>query len=190
MKHNSIMLHSLRDSLNRCILRAHVEGGLESDPWWSLTPPYELDTKRICEQVASSVFVATLWVGEVEGTLYDQMGRLNLIKVKLEQYIEMMDIGCPPGKVSKAALKIWKDATDSHGVEVDDAMKGFELLGEILCISNPLKFQYALDCCAKTLSLKLEICRLYSEDLDTVVGLISMQIERIQQKGLKDYLTA
>jgi hypothetical protein len=44
--------------------------------------------------------------------------------------------------------------------------------------------------CNKTPSLRMEICRLYSEDLDTAVGLISMQIDRIQQKGLKDYLTA
>lgn len=184
------MLRSLRDSLNRCILRVHVEGGLESDPWWSAAPPNELDTKRICEQVASSVFVASLWVGEAEQSLYEHMGRLNLIKVKMDQYLELMDTAGPQLKVSNAALKIWQNSADEHSVEVDDVMKGYEFLGKILCLSNPLKLQFALKGCDKTPSLRMEICRLYSEDLDTAVGLISMQIDRIQQKGLKDYLTA
>jgi hypothetical protein len=175
------MLRSLRDSLNRCILRVHVEGGLESDPWWSADPPNELDTKRICEQAASSVFVASLWVGEAERSLYEQMGRLNLIKVKIDQYLELMNSQeCL--KVSDAALKIWQNSTDEHRIEEDDAMKEYEFLGKILRLSNPLKLQFALKSCDSVRSL--EICRLYSEDLDTAIGLISMQIDRIKTRDL------
>ena len=173
-----MILHSLRDRLNHCIFKLHFETAL-SDPWWN--DRHELDVKRVCDYIQTSVFVATLWIGDAEMAMYEHINRLNFIKIKLDQYIDLI-IGKSQGKVSDRAVKLWDHATDANGVDLDNLFQGLDYLGKVLCLSNPIKLQYALKQCDS--ALRGDICRLYSEDLDTAVGLLSMQIERVRERNL------
>ena len=171
-----MLLRALRDRLNRCIFRMNYETAL-SDPWWN--SKRELDVKRVCDFVQTSVFIATLWVGNAESAMYEHIDRLNCIKIKLDQYIDIMG---GSGKVSNSAVKIWLDAQHAKGVDVGDQFRTMGYLWQILCLSNPQKLEYALEHCGA--SLRVDVCRLYSDDLDTAVGLLSMQIERLRKINL------
>jgi hypothetical protein len=164
----------LRDRLNRCIFKLHYETAL-SDPWWDAL--HVLDVKRVSDYLQTSVFIAALWVGDAESAMYEHMDRLNFIKIKLDQYVDLE--GASQGKVSDWVVKLWVHVTDANGVDLDNLFQGLDFLGRILCLSNPLKLRHALEKCGT--ASRADICRLYSEDMDTAVGLLSMQIE-IEQK--------
>jgi hypothetical protein len=173
-----MLLRALRDGLNRCIFRMNYESAL-SDPWWN--SERELDVKRVCDFVQTSVFIAMLWSGNAESAMFEHIDRLNFIKIKLDQYIDIMG-GSEKGKVSNSAVKTWLDAQHAKGLDVGDQFRTMGYLWQILCLSNPQKLEYALEHCGE--SLRVDLCRLYSDDLDTAVGLLSMQINLVHAKAL------
>ncbi len=170
-----MVLLALRDRLNRSIFKLHFETAL-SDPWWKTQRV--LDVKRVCDYIQTSVFIVSLWVGDPERAMYEHIDRLNFIKIKLDQYVDLM--GGSQGKVSDRAVKIWAEALHAKNLDYDNMLQNMGYLWKILFLSNTLKFQYALDHCGED-SLRVEICRLYSDDLDTAVGLLSMQIESVRK---------
>jgi len=84
--------------------------------------------------------------------------------------------------IIQLAVKTWLDAQHAKGVDVGDQFRTMGYLWQILCLSNPQKLEYALEHCGE--SLRVDVCRLYSDDLDTAVGLLSMQIERLRRVNL------
>ena len=172
-----MILRFLRDRLNRCIFKLFYETAL-LDPWWDSQG--DLDVQRVCDYLKTSVFIATLWVGDAECAMYEHMDRLNFIKIKLDQYVDAL--GKSQGRVSEAASSLWLHATDANGDNFAASFQSLYYLGKILCLSNPLKLRYALKQCVS--DSRADICRLYSEDLDTAVGFLSMQIEMEKTRKL------
>jgi hypothetical protein len=182
LKHGSVlllMLRSLRDALNRSLLRMSL-GDIES--WWTVVPVCELDTQRLCDEIGSSVFVTSLWVGDPERALFDHMGRLNTIKVIIDGYVDVVTSGGCLCKVSDEAQKAWLCAGRSFRVmDVGDALRNsLEHLDRILFLTDPRKLQSALMHSGK--HIHADLCRLYSEDLDTAVELVSKQINLVHAK--------
>ncbi len=157
---------------------------LFTDPWFS--DESGLDIQRVCDAVGSSIFVASLWVGDAECALCEHMGRLNTVKIHIDLFVENYGEGLK--EVSFEALHIWNyiSANGKKYVDVENLIKEFEFLGQILYFSNPLKLRDALALCNGCLSLQRGVCRLYSDELDTAVGFISQQIELVKRRVEED----
>ena len=178
-----MMLRSLRDSLNRSLLQMSL-GEIEVDPWWKTEPVCELDTKRLCDEIGSSIFVTSLWVGDPGRALYDHMGRLNLIKIIIDRYIEVVTAGACLGKVSEEARRVWVCVGNSFPVmDMGGVLRSsLQYLNRILLLTDPQKLQSALLHTGS--DIHADLCRLYSEDLDTAVELVSKQIDLVNKKAI------
>ena len=171
------MLHALRDALNRCILRAAQN---DCEPWYFAGPPPELNILRVCDEIGSSVFVASLWVGDPARAMYEHIERVNNIKVHIDMFVEAVEGG--GGRVPDEAVRLWECVSHSKSyVDTHMMMDEYCYLGKILFLSNPLKLRDALNCCNDDLSLQVGVCRLFSDELDTVVGLLSQQIDIVRR---------
>jgi hypothetical protein len=176
-----LLLRKLKDSLNRCILLTCSVEAL-SEPWFS---EKDLDTQRVCDEIGASMFVVSLWVWDADKALAEYTQRLNTVKIHIDMFLERIR---SHGQVSDDALRLWKDVSAIHGRKARAAglmYADYVFLERILSLSDPLKFKDAFSRCGDCLLLKADICRLYSEELDTAVGLISQQLEAIRCEGLQ-----
>ena len=172
------MLHALLASLSRCI-QAHFSDLLD-DPWFSVGPPLVLDIKRMCDGIDQSVFALSLWTRDPVCAMHDHIDRLNVAMVMLDQFLEL-DGGCV-GPVSVLSTKIWNSVSSPQSEDLGLKMCEFTLLRQILQLSDPLKLEMAFNLCRSNAPMQLEICRLYADDLDTAVGLLSQQIQLIRDR--------
>lgn len=180
-----LLMSELRDSLNKCILRA-VWNELLEDPWHTNGNPPVLDIHRVCDGVGSSAFIVSLWVGGcAESILREQINVLNNVKVRIDQFIEISGAYCE--RVPVEVVNLWEkvsigwNVSQSNGssncADIESMMTKFFFLEKILHLSDPLKFIAALNLCDPRLHWGL--CKLYSEDLDNAVELLSRQIEQL-----------
>jgi hypothetical protein len=173
------MLHALRDALNRCILRA-AQSDCEPS-WFFAGPPPELNILRVCDEIGTAVFVASLWVGDPVNAITEHIDRVNQIKVHVDLFVEATGEGW--GHASDEAVRLWECVSCSKTyVDTHMLMDDFCFLEKILFLSNPLKLRDALIRCNNDLSLQVGVCRLYSDELDTVVGLLSQQRDFVRQQ--------
>jgi hypothetical protein len=173
------MLHALRDALNRCILRA-AQRDCEP-PWFSAGPPPELNISRVCDEIGTAIFVASLWVGDPVNAMTEHIDRVNRIKVQIDMFVDATGEGW--GRVSDEAVRLWGCVSKSF-VDTHLMMDEFCNLEKILFLSNPLKLKDALNRCNNDLSLQVGVCRLFSDELDTVVELLSKEREVIRREVL------
>lgn len=166
-----------RVSVNRCLLRAT----LLSKPLYS--DASGLNIQRVCDAVGSSIFVASLWVGgNAESALREHLMRLNAVKVHIDLFVESGRT--PMGKVSSEALRIWRSVSERVGKYADACVDGYAFLERILFLSNPLKLKDALALCDGCRDTEYDVCRLYSDELDSATGLVLQQIELVREANL------
>ena len=180
--------HCLRDSLNRCILRAVWDDLLE-DPWHTNDSPPVLDVRRVCDGVGYSVFIASLWVdnnNHSESIFREQINRLNNVKVRIDQFIEVS--GAYSERVPCEIVDMWESVSrdwvvlhekEFTGINIESLMTTYYFLKEILHLSDPLKLSAAVIRCEP--SLRWSVCKLYSDELDRAVEYLSRQIDRLSQ---------
>ena len=193
----------LGDSLNQCILRA-VWDDLLRDPWHTNDNPPVLDIRRVCDGVGYSMFIASLWVDEFhsESILREQINRLNNVKVRIDQFIEVS--GAYSARVPGDIVKVWesisKDWIVSHendnynsnnnnneGMDIQTLTITYCYLKEILHLSDPSKLIEAIGRCDP--SLHWSVCKLYSDELDAAVEYLSRQIDRLRQDVFEQTIT-
>ena len=187
-KKKVLLLLGLSEFIDRCYYGIQL-----ADPWYSKESG--LDIQRICCEVGSSFFVASLWIWDAERALREHMERLNSVKIHIDLFVEeeeeeARNCSCASSAVpntkavSREAFCIW-DSVLKSGKFVDEVaggglMKGqFVLLEKILFLSNPLKLKKALLKCNGHRPLQVDMCRMYSDDLGKAVELISQQIDLV-----------
>jgi hypothetical protein len=164
-------LHGLLACLNRCI-QAHFSELLNQGDWFSEGHPPELNIARVCKGVELPVFVASLWTRDPVCAMYEFMERLNVVMVMLDQFIELHRCG----PVSARCSALWSGTSCSQCVQMPE----FALLGQILMLSDPQRLSLACRPLSDH-SQRLEVYRLYRDDLDSAVELLSRQIEIVQE---------
>ena len=187
----------LSEFIDRCHygmiqLRAVSPQSLLDDPWYS--KECGLDIQRVCCEVGSSIFVSSLWIWDAERALREHMERLNSVKIHIDLFVEEEEGNCSSSAVPnteavlREALCIWHSVSTSEKF-VDDVgglmKKQFVFLERILFFSNPLKLQKALSQCYGCHPLQVDMCRMYSHDLDKAVELISQQIDLVDREVQK-----
>ena len=152
-----------------------------SDVWYSNTSPPVLDIKRVCDEIGSSVFVASMWVCDPESAMQDQIMRLNTVKIQIDVFIEAMG-GCI-GKAPPVVLRLWDAVSkDKKFADPGLVMKEYVYLGRVMYLSNPMRLRDALDTCSGNPCMQVWVCRLFSDELDTAVELLSRQIYLIKRQ--------
>ena len=175
------MLQDLRDSLNRCILQSFMDDFL-LDPWYSSGPLPLLHIERVCDELGSSLFVASLFVGDPLSAMQEHMQRLNIAKVRMDQFISVCGVD-DAVRVTDDVLPLWESAVQMHRVtDLSGAMGEYKFLEQILSLSDPLKLKDAVKLCHNR-NQYVGVCRLYSDALDTAVGFLSKQIEIVEDKN-------
>ena len=165
----------LLHSLNRCI-RVHFNELLESDAWFAVGPPPVLDVKRVCSGVDYAAFIVSLWTGDPVCAMYEFMEKLNIVMVMLDQFFELC--GDCVGPVSAETKALWGSMFSPQCANVNTVMPEYYLMDKILVLSDPLKLETAI----KQPASQLELCRLYRDDLDAAVELLSQQITIVQDR--------
>ena len=169
------LLCSLRDSLNKCILRVQWTDLLK-DPWHTVGPPLKLDVQRVCSGVSPSLFIATLWSGDPASALYAYVDSLNNAKVRIDQFLEIAGVyGNIPVAVN--SVDIWKSIQCLTSFDL--LANGFMHVPQILKLSDSLRLISALHGCNGNTDSQLDMFRLFSDDLDSAVGLLMQQVALI-----------
>jgi hypothetical protein len=134
----------------------------------------------MCDGIDQSVFAVSLWMRDPVCAMHDHIDRLNVAMVMLDQFLELND-GCV-GPVSNLSTNIWNSVSSPQSDDLSSKMCEFALLGQILQLSDPLKLEMAFNLCRSNTPMQLEVCRLYADDLDAAVGLLSQQIQLIRNR--------
>lgn len=164
--------------LNRCLFKANPAALL--DPWFSADGV--LDVQRVCDNVGSSIFLASLWVGgDQVAVISEHIERLNNVKIHIDCFIETFQGETQGCRVSRVAQELWRSVSENeeHGIiTIADSMGGGSgFTARVLSLSNPLKLLRAFNRCNGDRVLQLGACRLYSDELDLAVASLSEQID-------------
>ena len=165
-------MQRLLNSLNLCI-RAHFSELLnQQEAWFTVGPPAVLNIERVCKGIDHAAFVMTLWVGDPVCAMCEFMDRLNIVMVMLDQFFELC--GDCVGPVSDESKRVWSETLSPQCANVD-LVPEYHLMDEILRLSDPLKLKAAL---LRKQHLQRELCRLYRDDIDTAVELLSEHVNQ------------
>ena len=167
------LLCSLRDSLNKCILRVQWTE-LLNDPWHTVGPPPELNIQKVCSGVCTSRFIVDLWSGDPASALYAYVDCLNNAKVRIDQFLEIAGV-CGNIPVGSSSIDIWKRTVCETSLHL--LLQDFQYVPQILDLSDSSRLVSALGRCNGN---PLDMLRLFSDDLDSAVGLSMQQVTLIK----------
>jgi hypothetical protein len=71
---------------------------------------------------------------------------------------------------------------DKKYVDPGSVMKEYVYMRQIMYLSNPMRLRDALDTCSGNPCMQVWVCRLFSDELDTAVELLSRQICLIKRQ--------